>query len=159
MRIGVIINPVSGRLGRRARSGDDRVATARRFAGRRTAVELETAVTAAPGHAVDLARGFMSRGFDVVVSWGGDGTANEVAQPLIGTATALGIVAEGSGNGLARGLGLPRDAEAALAAAVDRPAMPIDVGYLGNRHFLNIGSVGFDAEVALAFSACGRRRG
>ena len=103
----------------------------------------------------------MSRGFDVVVSWGGDEYANEVAQPLpIGTATALGIVAEGSGNGLARGLGLPRDAEAALAAAVDRTATPIDVGYLGNRHFLNIGSVGFDAEVALVFSATrGRRRG
>lgn len=158
MRIGVIVNPRSGARGRRARSVQDRVALAHRFAADRTAVTLETAITNAPGHAGELARAFVSQGFDVVASWGGDGTANEVGGPLIGTATALGIVPAGSGDGLARGLGLPRDAEAALTAMADRPSVPIDVGYVGGRHFLNVGSVGFDAEVALAFSRSGGGR-
>jgi diacylglycerol kinase family enzyme len=159
MRIGVVINPVSGSRGRRARSGQDRVALARRFADRRRTIDLETVVTTAPGHAIELARGFVARQFDVVIAWGGDGTANEVAGPLIGTTTALGIVAEGSGDGFARGLGLPRDADAALAAAIDRPGVPVDVGYFGGRHFLNVAGVGFDAEVAHAFSAEGTSRG
>lgn len=158
MRVGVIINPVSGTHGRRTRSGDQRVALAQRFAAERASIVVETAVTTRAGHAVELSREFAARAFDVVVSWGGDGTANEVAGPLIGTPTALGVVAEGSGNGFARGLGLPLDAEAALAAAVDRPAVAIDIGYLDGRHFLNIGSIGFDAEVALAFSADGGGR-
>jgi diacylglycerol kinase (ATP) len=135
------------------------VALARRFADRRRTIDLETVVTTAPGHAIELARGFVARRFDVVIAWGGDGTANEVAGPLIGTTTALGIVAEGSGDGFARGLGLPREADAALTAATDRPGVPVDVGHFGNRHFLNVAGVGFDGEVAHAFHAEGTRRG
>jgi len=159
MRIGVVINPVSGSRGRRARSGQDRAALARRFADGRRTIDLETVVTTAPGHAIELTRGFVARRFDLVIAWGGDGTANEVAGPLIGTTTALGIVAEGSGDGFARGLGLPREADAALAAAADRPGVPVDVGLFGARHFLNVAGVGFDAEVAHAFHAEGTRRG
>jgi len=155
MRIGVVVNPVSGSRGRRARSGQDRVALARRFADRRRTIDLETVVTTAPGHAIELAREFAARQFDVVIAWGGDGTANEVAGPLIGTTTALGIVAEGSGDGFARGLGLPREADAALAAATDRPGVPVDVGHFGGRHFLNVAGAGFDAEVGLSYVRIG----
>ena len=71
------------------------ILNAERIIGKRT-IDLEAVVTTAPGHAIELARGFVAREFDVVIAWGGDGTANEVAGPLIGTATALGIVSEGS---------------------------------------------------------------
>ena len=57
MRIGVVVNPVSGSRGRRARSAQDRVALARRFADRRRTIDLETAVTTAAGHAIELAVG------------------------------------------------------------------------------------------------------
>jgi diacylglycerol kinase family enzyme len=86
-----------------------------------------------------------------VIAWGGDGTINEAAGPLIGTSVALGIVPSGSGDGLARGLRIPRDPERAFRLALG-PARPMDVGWLGDRHFLNIAGVGFDAAVAAAFN-------
>ena len=159
MRIGVVINPLSGSRRQRARSAVDRAALAQRVAGRHGVTELEAVVTTARGHAVDLARGFVARQFDLVIAWGGDGTVNEVAGPLIGTSTALGIVPRGSGDGYAHGLGLPADVDAAIAAAIERPGVLVDVGYLGTRHFLNLASVGFDAAVARAFEAASGRRG
>jgi diacylglycerol kinase family enzyme len=61
------------------------------------------------------------------------------------------LVPAGSGDGLARGLGLPSDPAAALEIAVGDSVMPLDVGWLGDRHFLNVGGFGFDATVAQAF--------
>ena len=49
----------------------------------------------------------LDAGSDRVVVWGGDGTLNEVAGNLLDTGMRLGVVPGGSGNGLARGLGLP----------------------------------------------------
>jgi diacylglycerol kinase family enzyme len=70
----------------------------------------------------------------------------------------LAIVPAGSGDGLARGLGLPAQARAALAAAAGGANVrAIDVGFLGDRHFVNIAGVGFDAVVAAGFNASGRR--
>lgn len=87
-----------------------------------------------------------------MVAWGGDGTVNEVAGPLIGTRTALAVIPSGSGDGLAKGLGLPLTPDAALRTAIDGPDAAIDVGYLGERHFLNMAGIGFDAAVATAFN-------
>ncbi len=159
MRIGVVINPVCGSRRRRTRSPADCAVLAQRVTGRRAGAEVETVVTTSRGHAADLARGFAARQFDVVIAWGGDGTANEVAGPLIGTATALGIVPQGSGDGFAHGLGLPSDVDTALVAAIERPGVAVDVGYLGTRHYLNVASVGFDADVARLFDSAGGDRG
>jgi len=109
------------------------------------------------GEAESMARRGVAEGFDKIVAAGGDGTINEVAGPLIGTATALGIVRSGSGDGLGRTLGVPTDPEQAITRAVSGAVRAIDVGYLGDRHFLNVGGIGFDAAVATAFNAGGRR--
>ena len=154
MRIVVIVNPFAGR-GRRSPVGDRRAAHARALVSRR-GVEAEVHVTRAAGHGAALAREFAQRGFDVVAAWGGDGTVNEVAGSLIGTGTALAVVRSGSGDGLSRGLGLPADPEAAIAAALGGTARAMDVGFLGDRHFLNIAGIGFDALVAEAFGRRGR---
>lgn len=119
--------------------------------------DAEVVLTGGAGHAAELSRGFVARHFDLVVGWGGDGTINEVAGPLIGTTSALGIVPSGSGDGLARSLSLVRPAEAALAAALRGPSAPIDVGFFGARHFLNIAGAGFDAAVAHGFNRRGKR--
>jgi diacylglycerol kinase (ATP) len=158
MRLAVIVNPISGRKGRRRTTGAERVARARRLVIDRPKVHAEIVATTAAGHAAELSRGFVARGFDVVVAWGGDGTVNEVAGPLIGTGTALGIVPSGSGDGLVGSLGLPRGTAAAFAAAVAGRSGPMDVGYLGERHFLNTAGVGFDAAVVADFNTS-RRRG
>jgi YegS/Rv2252/BmrU family lipid kinase len=92
-----------------------------------------------------------------VIAMGGDGTVNEVAQALIGTPVALGIVPCGSGDGLAQGLKLPVDMDAAMRVALTAPASAIDVGYAGDRLFLNIAGIGFDATVAREFSTRAKR--
>jgi len=86
------------------------------------------------------------------VAWGGDGTVNEVAGALAHQAAALGIVPAGSGNGLARELGIslrPDEAMNTVVAGIDRR---IDVGELGGRYFVNVGGVGLAASVAELFS-------
>jgi YegS/Rv2252/BmrU family lipid kinase len=157
-RLAIIINPISGRKGRLSRTGVERLALARRLLAGHPQVHAEIVATTAAGQGGDLSRGFVARGFDVVVAWGGDGTVNEVAGPLIGTTTALGIVPSGSGDGLVGSLGLPRQPDSAIAAALSGRSATMDVGYFGGRHFLNTAGVGFDAAVVASFNA-GRRRG
>jgi len=154
MRIAVIINPVSGR-GRRRPMGETRAQLARALTAAE-GVTAEIQVTRATGHGAELAREFRDRGYDVVVAWGGDGTVNEVAGPLIGSGSALAIVPSGSGDGLARSLGLPARPEQAMALALSGRSTAIDVGFIGARHFLNIAGVGFDAAVAVGFARAGR---
>lgn len=158
MRLAVIINPISGRTRGRADQGAVRMEHARLLLGRRD-IEAELVLTTARGHGAELARAFVARDFDVVMAWGGDGTVNEIAGPLIATRTTLGIVPFGSGDGLARSLGLRADPAGAFAAALAGPVAEIDVGYLGDRHFLNIGGIGFDAAIADSFNRSGRRGG
>jgi YegS/Rv2252/BmrU family lipid kinase len=153
MRVGVIINPISGR-----RAGSHRAVLARRLLDRMH-VDAEVLETTARGDAARFARDFVARDFDRIVAWGGDGTINETAGPLAATRAILGVVPSGSGDGLAGSLGLPRTPEQALAAAIERPARAIDLGWLGDRHFLNIGGIGFDAAIAHAFNARSRRGG
>lgn len=157
MRIGIVINPISGSTGHLAETVTQRMAHARRLIDRPN-LEAEIVTTMGRGHAVELSRQFVERGFDVVMAWGGDGTVNEVAGPLIGSRTALGVIPSGSGDGLARSLGLERKPDVAFADALSGQVRAVDVGYLGDRHFLNVAGVGFDAAVADHFNR-GRRRG
>jgi YegS/Rv2252/BmrU family lipid kinase len=150
MRIGFVINPISGGAGWRHDTGRARRDVAEAGA-REAGVDAEIALTDRQGHATELARGFVARGLDVI-AWGGDGTINETAGPLIGTRATLGIVPSGSGDGLARGLRLPRAIDDALRLAMTGTACAIDVGYLGGRHFLNIAGIGLDAAIAGAFN-------
>ncbi len=154
--VSLIINPVSGGIApavaaARARLGAS-VLAARGETG-------DVTVTQRRGHAQELAAAAVRRGERLVVAWGGDGTVNEVASALTGSTTALGIVPGGSGNGLARELGLPLKAEAALHAALTRPSRLIDAGQLDGRWFFSLAGIGFDAAVAAAFDRHDGRRG
>jgi YegS/Rv2252/BmrU family lipid kinase len=120
--------------------------------GAKSLGDASVVVTRAAGDAALAAEAARRDGVDRVVAWGGDGTVNEVAGPLIGTRTALGIVPAGSGDGLAGSLGLPRRPEYALRLALLGPSGPMDVGWLGDRHFLNVAGIGFDAAVGRAFN-------
>ena len=154
MRVAVIINPISG--GPRRAAAIDRQHIARAWLAARS-IDADIEVTTHHGHAIELARAFVRNGVDRIIAWGGDGTANEVAGPLIGTAVVFGLVPGGSGDGLAHGLELPADPAAALEMALGDSILPLDVGWLGDRHFLNVGGFGFDAAVAQAFQHRGGR--
>ena len=118
----------------------------------------DVSVTTGPGHATALAREAVAAGASTVVAVGGDGTMNEVAQALIGTAAALALVPCGSGNGLALHLGMPRALDAALALAAGRGrVVTIDTGVVEGRPFINAMGVGLDAEVSHRFNRLTRR--
>ncbi|NQW03887.1 MAG: diacylglycerol kinase family lipid kinase [Acidobacteria bacterium] len=158
MPVGIVINPIAGRGGSRPGEVDRRVAFARSCASI-NGVEPTVLVTERRGHARDLAQHLVDTGCDTVIAMGGDGTVNEVAQALVGRPVALGILPCGSGDGLARGLKLPIDAESALHVALGPATTAIDVGYAGDRIFLNIAGIGFDAEVGKLFATRSKRGG
>jgi diacylglycerol kinase (ATP) len=121
--------------------------------------DLDLKLTGAPGDARRLAGEAAQAGFDVVLTVGGDGTANEAAWGLLGSPTALGIVPTGSGNGLARALRIPLRADAALRSLQEAVVRRMDVGMINGKPFLNVAGAGFDAAVGEAFHERGRSGG
>lgn len=156
MRVAVLINPVSGAKGHPG-AGPERAALASRVLAEAGA-DPWVRITTRPGHAPVLAREALAAGADVVAAWGGDGTVNEVASALVGGQVPLGIVPGGSGNGLARELGLPLQPAAALALLAHGRERVLDAGEVEGRLFFNVAGVGLDARIAMAFAAS-RRRG
>ena len=154
LRAAILINPRAG-----VRRGDA-VAQRRemsRAALRDHGADGEVVVADGCGRGRAAARKLLAQGVETVVVWGGDGTVNEVASQLVGSGVTLGIVPAGSGNGLARELGLHMDPGRALHAALQGPVRWIDAGELGGRLFFNVAGVGFDAHLAAAFNARTRR--
>lgn len=153
----VVINPISG-AGRAHPGGATEVELARRIltdAG----YAVDIVVTMGPGHATAAARETLSRGVDLMVAWGGDGTMNDVARVAAFSDVALAIVPAGSGNGLARDLGVPMEPGAALALAASGPRRRIDVGEVNGEPFFNVAGLGLDARIAHAFASRRGRRG
>ena len=151
MKVRAILNPRAGVAAQRTREAVER--------GRPSWKDYAVYLTREAGHATALAREAVTAGADLVLAIGGDGTANEVAQGLLGSPAALGIVPVGSGNGLARALRIPLRPEPALAALESGARRRMDVGFLNGRLFLNVAGVGFDAVVGHAFHERGKRGG
>ena len=71
--------------------------------------DVEAVDTQAKGHATELCREAAHEGYDVVVAFGGDGTVNEAANGLAGSATPLTCLPGGATNVYCRMLGIPAD--------------------------------------------------
>lgn len=107
--------------------------------------------TEKPGHAADLTKEAVDDHYDVVVAVGGDGTINEVAKTLVNTSVVLGIVPEGSGNGLAGYLGIPMVMKDAILMLNKFRMKQIDSGKLNGHCFFNMAGIGFDAVISDRF--------
>lgn len=160
MRVAIVANPVSG--GGRVRRYGAAVRSA--IAARHPdAVYVETT---GPGHAARLGAGFAREGFDLVLAFGGDGTASETVDGMLATASApgrnrpeFGIVPAGTGMDFRRNFNIPAHPVRAALQALDRPARPVDVGHVTFRHpdgresgshFLNVSSLGISGVIAAA---------
>jgi len=159
MKFRFIINPYSGR---RKRMAGMRQLVADFIAARGLDAGID--VTEGPGHGTVLARAAAAAGCARVVAVGGDGTLNEVAQALLKTpafleTAALGLVPCGTGNGLARHLGLPLGPLRALEVATDPKAeiLRMDTGTVNGWPFFNLMGLGFDADVGRRFNQLTRR--
>lgn len=118
---------------------------------------FEPRFTERPGHATELARAAAAEGRALVVALGGDGTINEVANGLVGTDSALGIIPRGTGGDFRRTLDLPTDVAQAARRVREGSVRRIDLGRVHltghdgapvTRHYVNVGSLGFSAAVA-----------
>jgi diacylglycerol kinase family enzyme len=113
--------------------------------------DIEAVETQRPNHATELTRQAVGEGFDLVVSFGGDGTLNEAANGLAGTTLPLSILPGGSTNVVCRMLGIPTDVvdatEHLLQLADDLAPRLIDMGRVNDRYFLFSSGVGIDADV------------
>lgn len=155
MPVAIIINPISG--GARPGAAASRAQLARSIVDTH-GDPADVFVTQRAGHARELAKAAVARGARLVLAWGGDGTINEVASALAFTGVPLGIVPAGSGNGLARELGIDRRPDRAIADALRAESQPLDAGEIEGRLFVNLTGIGFDAYVAAQFNAPGNRR-
>lgn len=114
--------------------------------------EITIANTEYRGHAKVLAKEFSEKSYDYIVSVGGDGTLNEVVNGMINSQAILGIVATGSGNGLARHLGISTNPSKAIKTINHEKVVKIDTVSLNEHVFISIAGIGFDAFVARQFS-------
>jgi lipid kinase YegS len=110
---------------------------------------IKVRVTKAKGDAKKFAA--ESRGAELLIAAGGDGTLNEVVHGLMdlprNARPALGIVPLGTANDFAAGCGIPPDPHEALTLCMQGHASPIDIGKANEHWFLNAASGGFGAHV------------
>lgn len=148
----LIINPISGTESKKDLPGE--IAAA--FNQRQNDVIIR--ITGYPEHAKEIAKDAVKDDFKYVLVAGGDGTVNEVATALIDTNTILGIIPFGSGNGLARELGISMDTKTAIRIIQKGNTRTIDYGIANGRTFFCTCGVGFDAFISDKFAE-GKKRG
>ncbi len=146
-----IINPISG-----VKKGTNLTASIRKHLDKSQFI-AEYQFTEYAGHAIELSKAAVEKNIDVIVAVGGDGTINEVASQMIGSKAVLGIVPLGSGNGLARHLGIPRLIPSALKLINEFQVTDIDTASVNGVPFISIAGVGFDAKIAKLFARVKRR--
>ncbi|ELR73575.1 Transcription regulator [Fulvivirga imtechensis AK7] len=121
-----------------------------------TIFEWDVIFTQYAGEARELSNAGKEK-YDLIVATGGDGTINEIARPLLHSKAVLGIIPCGSGNGLARHLGIPLNQKKAIQLLNEQHMMVIDTIKLDSDIFLNVAGVGFDAHIAQSFASSKKR--
>ena len=104
-----------------------------------------------------IAQEIKSGGYTDVIAAGGDGTVNRVAQELVNTSIRFGILPLGSGNGLARSLGLSMNLNRCLQQLADGKSVSIDTGSANGHHFFCTAGLGFDAHIGNLFASSIKR--
>lgn len=114
---------------------------------RLTFPNLEIASTHQTGDGIKLTREAVHKGCPFIICAGGDGTINEVINGLVGSNTPLAILPTGTGNALAREIGLPMNALKASHLVSTLKPTAVSLGQVNGRYFILLTGVGFDAFV------------
>lgn len=110
-------------------------------------VEHTMLYTEYAGHAIELSKQLSQQGAQTVISVGGDGTTLEIAQGLLNTKTALGIIPAGTGNDFIKSTKTPSKWKDALDFILTSQPRPVDAGMMNERVFLNECGTGYDVMV------------
>lgn len=125
-------------------------------------LKFEQDITEAPGHAIELAKAAVGKGYKLVVSVGGDGTINEIVNGLYSTGMIkdmeLGIIGTGTGSDYIRTIGISKYYQIACEHLLNPRKVSVDLGLVESlttsaptkRIFANFAGLGFDAEVVRA---------
>ncbi|GAA0514331.1 diacylglycerol/lipid kinase family protein [Saccharopolyspora thermophila] len=145
MRCVLVINPAAG-------GGISAVVAREVISHLRAVCDVRTVLASDPGATAAAARRAVADGADVLAVVGGDGAAHLAVQACAGTSTALALIPAGTGNDLARGLGVPLQpiaaARAAATALGEGRRRHIDLGKIaGGGWFATVLCAGFDARV------------
>lgn len=151
MNARILLNPAAGR-GRGARRRAALEALARRHG-------IPVLVSTGPDDLAEIARRCAAEGCERLLVAGGDGSYHFAAQGLAQTDCALVPIALGTGNDLARELGLPLDAARAVELGLEAPLERMDLGRVGERYFCGVAGSGLDSEVAEYSRSIQRLRG
>jgi diacylglycerol kinase (ATP) len=155
-RMRIIVNPAAG-AGKTAKKWPQIMALLKNMG-----LDFKHDITEAPGHAVELAKEAVKKGYKIVVSVGGDGTIHEIVNGIheagASTDVAVGIVNTGTGADYIRTLGVPRRYKEACKCLLSRGRRIVDLGVVEytkdgkrkKRLFVNFAGIGFDAEVVRA---------
>lgn len=142
-RARIIYNPTSGREVFRKHLGE----VLEKF--EKAGYETSCHATTGEGDATEAAKQAVEHGFDLVIAAGGDGTLNEVVAGVssFDKRPKIGLIPTGTTNDFARALRIPRDIDAAVDIIVRGETIPVDVGLMNDRHFINIAGGGRMTEL------------
>lgn len=115
-------------------------------------LNFDIKLTEYSNHAFKIAVDSVKQGIEKVISVGGDGTSHEIANALINSDTAMGIVACGSGNDFPKSVNIPLNLDESLDTILDSHIRRVDVGVLNDRYFINGIGFGMDGAVSHRFS-------
>lgn len=142
-RARLIYNPTAGRETFRRHIGE----VLEKF--EQAGYETSCHATTAEGDATVAAKHAVERGFDIVVAVGGDGTLNEVVAGVspFEKRPPIGLIPMGTTNDFSRALRIPRDIDEAVDIILRGESIPVDVGVMNDRHFINIAGGGRVTEL------------
>ena len=141
MNLHIICNPTSG-------NGAGRIALQKTLEYLKNHdIHATVHETNRPLHAIELSKQAVQENADTVIAIGGDGTLHEVAQGLIGTKTALGIIPAGTGNDFIKTIHVPIDTQKALEVILTKTPKPVDTVRINDLLFINECGCGFDVMV------------
>ncbi|MDY6843323.1 MAG: diacylglycerol kinase family lipid kinase [Thermodesulfobacteriota bacterium] len=143
MRVRLIVNPVSGKY--KAKQCLPLIEKSIR----RNGISYDLCMSRYPGHIEEIARESVQSGYSIIVVCGGDGTVNEAINGMVGSQAILSIIPVGTGNDLARNMGITEGLDYALSILKNGVIKKMDLIKVNNqRYFSSVGCVGFDSEVA-----------
>jgi len=143
VKIGYVINPTAGK--KQVEKWTERI---RNLTGQKGFL-YQIFITERPRDGVSKGRIAVQNNCDVVVAVGGDGTVSEVVNGIKDSKAILGVIPVGTGNDFARALDIPLTFEKALECIFNGKNRRIDLGVVNDKYFINVASVGFDAQVVI----------
>lgn len=111
-----------------------------------------------PGELATFVADAVRQGIPLVCVGGGDGTISAVAREFMDREAILGIIPAGTGNALARDLGIPIDVLGAAQLIADGVPERVDLGEVNGKVFVNLATVGLSTLIAENLDAGVKRR-